>query len=117
MRNLFLATVLTGAMAVPALADMSHDVSCADFMAMDANAQMEALEQMAEDGMAADSVAADDLATHDDMGSGDMATAQEGTGSDEMMADHAVSVEAAAAVCTDNPDMMVSDAMTKAGGN
>jgi len=129
MKKLLLASVLTGAMSVPAFAQMSHDMSCADFMAMDANAQMEALGQMAGDGMAADNMAADDMAG-DDMGSDDMAAddmaaddmaaddmAADDMAADDMMAEDTVTAEAVAAACADNPDMMVSDAMMQAGSN
>lgn len=104
MKKFLLASVLTGAMSFPAFAQMSHDMSCADFMAMDADAQMEALGQMAGSGMAADNMAADSMAA-DDMTS------------DDMMAEDTVTAEAVAAACADNPDMMVSDAMMKAGGH
>ena len=62
MKQFLLASVLTGAMSFPAFAQMSHDMSCADFTAMDADAQMEALGQMAGGGMAADTMAADSMA-------------------------------------------------------
>ncbi len=122
MKKLLLASVLTGVMSVPAFAQMSHDMSCADFMAMDADAQMEALGQMAGGGMAADNMAADSMAADDmaadHMGSDDMAAddmAADHMGSDDMMAGDTAAAEAVAAVCADNPDMMVSDAMMKTG--
>ena len=49
--------------------------------------------------MAADNMAADDMAAGD------------------MKAEDTVTAEAVAAVCGDNPDMMVSDAMMEAGGH
>jgi len=124
MKKFLLASVLTGAMSFPAFAQMSHDMSCADFMAMDADAQMEALGQMAGGGMAADNMAADNMAA-DDMAADNMAAdnmaadnmAADNMAADNMMAEDTVTAEAVAAVCADNPDTMVSDAMMKAGGH
>ena len=100
MKKFLLASVLTGALCFPAFAAMSPDMSCADFMAMDADAQMEALGQMAGGGMAADNMAADSMAA-------------DSMAADDMMAGD--TAKAVAAVCADNPDMMVSDAMMKVG--
>ncbi len=117
MKTFLMTTVFSGLMAFPAFAQMSDDMSCADFMAMDASAQMKAVmeadstasdDMMADDAMAEDAMA-DDAMADDAMAEDDMMA------KDDMMADEmAVSVESVAAICADNPDMMVHDAMMQA---
>jgi hypothetical protein len=119
MKKLLMASVLTGAMSLPAFAQMSHDMSCADFMAMDADAQMKTLGQMAGDAMGADNMAAGSMAADnmaaDDMAADNMAADNIGA-ADSMKAEDTVTPEAVAAVCGDNPEMMVGDAMMQAAG-
>jgi hypothetical protein len=113
MKTLLMALVLTGAMSFPAFAQMSQDMSCADFMAMDADAQMNTLGQMAGDAMGADNMAADNMAA-DNMAADNMAADNMAAG--DMKAEDTVTAEAVTAICADNPDMMVGDAMMQAAG-
>jgi hypothetical protein len=113
MKTLLMALVLTGAMSFPAFAQMSQDMSCADFMAMDADAQMNTLGQMAGDAMGADNMAADNMAA-DNMAADNMAADNMAAG--DMKAEDTVAAEAVTAICADNPDMMVGDAMMQAAG-
>ncbi|MGB8622225.1 MAG: HdeA/HdeB family chaperone [Paracoccaceae bacterium] len=73
-------------------------MTCAEFTAMDAEAQMNAVKgmQMASDDMSSDNMASDNMES-DSMASDDMA-----------MQDSAAAIVAA---CEGNPDMMAMDAM------
>lgn len=122
MKTFLMTTVFSGLMAFPAFAQMSDDMSCADFMAMDASAQMKAVmeadstasdDMMADDAMAEDTMAEDAMA--EDAMADDAMAEDDMMAKDDMMADEmAVSVESVAAICADNPDMMVHDAMMQA---
>ena len=119
MKKFLLASVMTAAFAAPAFAD---DMSCADFMAMDADAQMKAVGMMAGDDMMAEDMAGDDMKSDDmaadDMKSDDMASddmAADDMAGDDMMAED-VTVDAVVAACGDDGAMMVEDAVMKAKG-
>ena len=109
MKRILLASIFTGVMAFPAFAQIAGDPSCADFMAMDADAQMKAIAATPGDGMMAD----DDTAK-DNMAAGDMA--KDNMAGDGMMAE-GPTVEAVAAACAGKPDMSLADAMMAAGSN
>ena len=114
MKKFLLASVMTAAFAAPAFAD---DMSCADFMAMDADAQMKAVGMMAGDDMMAEDMAGDDMKSDDmaadDLKSDDMAS--DDMAGDDMMAED-VTVDAVVAACGDDGAMMVEDAVMKAKG-
>jgi hypothetical protein len=128
-KKILLACVLSGTMAYPALAQMSSDdMSCADFMAMDASAQMDAIHAMSSGGMMAegDNMAGEDnmMAGGDNMAGDDnmMAGNDNMAGEDNMMAGDdtmagEVTVEAVAKACTGDPKMMLHDAMMQAEAN
>ena len=107
MTKLLATTMLAGGlMAAPAFAQMSSDMSCADFVAMDSSGQMEAMKSMA-GGMASDAMKSSDMAS-DAMKSGDMKSGEMASGEMDVTADDVVGA------CTDHPDMMVHDAMEQA---
>lgn len=122
LKKILLACVLSGTMAYPALAQMSSDdVSCADFMAMDASAQMDAIHAMTSDNMMGEDAGAggmmaegDNMAAGDNM-SGDQMASGNMAGDDSMAGE--VAVEAVAKACTSDPKMMLHDAMMQAEGN
>jgi len=134
-KKILLACVLSGTMAYPALAQMSSDdMSCADFMAMDASAQMDAIHGVSSGGMMAgdDNMAGEDnmmadgdnMAGEDNMmaGGDKMAGGDNMAGEDNMMAGDdnmagEVTVEAVAKACASDPKMMLHDAMMQAQGN
>ena len=109
MKLFCLAIVVTGlvtAFALPAFA-ANHSIdatmiTCADFTAMDADAQMKAMAamHMASEGMTSDEMASDEMAS-DQMATDEMAT-------DEMASNAMI---ATAATCESTPDMMAMDAM------
>lgn len=102
MKKLLVTSFLASILAFPAFAQMSSDdTTCADFIAMDASAQMEALTPPASDAMAPDAMASDKMAD-DKMAADPMASDMMATG------------ESVAAVCADHPDMMLQDAMKQA---
>lgn len=83
-------------------------MTCAEFTAMDAEAQMNAVKgmQMASDDMSSDNMASDNMES-DNMASDSMAS--DSMASDDMaMQDSAAAIVAA---CEGNPDMMAMDAM------
>jgi hypothetical protein len=122
-KMILLAGVLSGAMAYPALAQMSSDdMSCADFMAMDADAQMAAIHAMTSDNMMGEDAGAggmmaegDNMAAGDNM-SGDQMASGNMAGDDNMMAGE-VTAEALMKACASDPKMMLHDAMMQAEGN
>ena len=105
MKTLLATTIFFSLLAFPAFAQMSmDDMSCADFVAMDSSAQMEAMGSMGsgmESGESSDTMASD--SESEEMKSEDMA-------SGEME----VTAESVAEACADQPDMMVNDAIEKA---
>jgi hypothetical protein len=103
MKKFLATTMLAGLMASPAFAQMSSDMSCADFVAMDSSGQMEAMKSMA-GGMASDAMKSSDMAS-DAMKSGDMKAGDMASGEMDVTADDVVSA------CADHPDMMLHDAM------
>ena len=94
--RILLAIAMSAVMAAPVFA--MDDMSCADFMAMDNDAQTHALMEMQEGMSDGDSMSSD---TSGSMASDSMA-------SDSMAADDPSAVVQA---CTDHPDMMVGDAI------
>lgn len=121
MKKLLTTTILAGFLAVPvavpAFAASHGALSCADFMAMDADGQMEAvhamqeaammdddMDDMASDDMKSDEMADDDMKDGDDMASDDMS-------GDDMMDDDMSDVEMVSAYCADHPDMAITDSM------
>ena len=124
MKKILLASVFTGLMAFPVLAQAADDTTCGAFMAMDADAQMKALSALSGDNMmAGDNMASgDSMASGDNMMSGDnnMAAGDNMASGDNMAAGGmksdamAPSVDAVAAACAGKPDMMLHDAMMAA---
>jgi hypothetical protein len=106
MKRLLATTMLAGLMASPAFAQMSSDMSCADFVAMDSSGQMEAMESMV-GGMASEAMKSSDMAS-DAMKSGDLKSGEMASGEVEVTADDVISA------CADHPDMMVHDAVEQA---
>jgi hypothetical protein len=110
LKKILLASVFTGLMAFPAFAQMSQDTTCGAFMAMNADAQMKAI-----DATSGDNMMADDMAAGDDMASGGSMMADDNMASGDMKPDAmAPSVDAVAAACAGKPDMMLHDAMMAA---
>ena len=87
--------------------------SCAEFMAMDSEGQMKAVEQMQK---ACDDMASDKMMPEDSMAPDDSMTPEDSMAPDDsMMAEDRVS--RVLKVCEANPKMMVMDAMMEASDN
>lgn len=93
-------------------------MTCADFMAMDSEGQMQAVEtmQMASESMMAE----DEMAAEGETTEGEMAAEGQSAEGGGMMAEGGGMMEeqmaAISAACDGNPDMMVTDAMMSAQG-
>jgi len=125
MKNLLTTTILAGFLAVPVVVPAfaaSHEaMSCADFMALDSDGQMEAVHAMHEAAMMDDDM--DDMASDDmkdDMSDDDMASEDMKDGDDmasddmmdeEMTDDDMSDTEMVSAYCADHPDMTIADSM------
>jgi hypothetical protein len=133
MRGVIRAIALSGVLAFPALAQdggMADPMimTCAEFMALDSEGQMMAIEEMdlAAEEMATDMMMPEDMASDEmkpeQMGSGEMMSEGGSMMADDKMASDGtmMSEDMVAAVlnaCEGQPDKMVMDAMMEVPGN
>jgi hypothetical protein len=125
MNRFLTVLLLSTALTAPAFAqDTPQDIACKDFLAMNQTDQMSAMT----DAMSSSMKAADGAMATDDATAADGAMATDGAATDGAMAtDDAMAADGAMAtddamasqesmasmvkMCTENPDMMVMDAM------